>query len=119
MKKHPRKSRNAIPATIRAEMALPRVSKSARIAELESDKARVSQQPRTVMPGTVDKIIHLRTPRSRETAQISIEGEAKYRELRVENSLTDEHGDEVKLTKGDQVQVTVTAEGKRKVIARL
>jgi hypothetical protein len=92
------------------------MSKSARIAELESDTARLSQQPRTVMPGTVDKIIQFRTPRSRETAQISIEGEPRYRELRVENSLTDEHGDEVKLEKGGRVEVTVTAEGKRKPI---
>ena len=110
MKKHNRKSVNGIPASIRAEMALPRMSKSARMAQLESDTTRVSQQPKTVMPGTVDKIIQFRTPRLRETAQISIKGEPKYRELRVENSLTDEHGDEVKLEKGARVQVTVTAE---------
>jgi len=68
------------------------------------------------MPGTVDKIIRFRTPRLRETAEISIKGEPKYRELRVENSLTDEHGDEVKLEKGGHVEITVTAEGKRKPI---
>jgi hypothetical protein len=118
MKKRKKELGYAIPASIRAEMALPRMSKSARIAELESDTARVSQKPRTVIPGTVDKIIQFRTPRSRETAQISIDGEPRYRELRVENSLTDEHGDEVKLTKGDQVELTVTAEGKRKLIER-
>jgi hypothetical protein len=32
-------------------------------------------------------------------------------DLRIENSLTDEHGDEVKLEKGAHVEVTVTAEG--------
>ncbi len=68
------------------------------------------------MPGTVDKIIRFRTPRLRETAEISIKGEPKYRELRVENSLTYEHGDEVKLEKGGHVEITVTAEGKRKPI---
>jgi hypothetical protein len=119
MKKRKRKLGNAIPASIRAEMALPRMSKSARIAELESDTTRVSQQPKTVMPGTVDKIIQFRTPRLRETAQISIEGEPRYRELRVENSLTDEHGDEVKLEKGGHVEVTVTAERKRQLIEEL
>jgi hypothetical protein len=67
------------------------------------------------MPGTVDKIIQFRTPRLRETAQISIKGEPRYRELRVENSLTDQHGDEVKLEKGPHVEVIVTAEGKRKL----
>jgi|ERR1700691_351587 hypothetical protein len=116
MKKRKKEWDNAIPASNRAEMALPRMSKSARIAELESDSARASQQPRTVMPGTVDKIIRFRTPRLRETAEISIKGEPKYRELRVENSLTDEHGDEVKLEKGGHVEITVTAEGKRKPI---
>jgi hypothetical protein len=119
MKKRKMKLGNPALATIRAEMALPRMSKSARIAELGSDTARVLQQPRTVMPGIVDKIIQFRTPRLRETAQISIEGEPRYRELRVENSLTDEHGDEVQLEKGDRVEVTVTAEEKRKLIKKL
>ncbi len=100
-------------------MALPRMSKSARIAALESDTSRVSQQPGTVIPGTVDKIIQFRTPRLPEMAQISIEGEPRYRKLRVENSLTDEHGDEVKLEKGAHVEVTVTAEAKPKLIETL
>ena len=71
------------------------------------------------MPGIVDKIIQFRTPRLRETAQISIKGERRYRELRFENSLTDQHGDEVKLEKGAHVEVTVTAEGKRKLLEKL
>jgi len=119
MKKHKKKLGNAISAHIRAEMALPRMSKSARRAELESDTARVSQRPRTVMPGTVDKIIQFRSSRSREAAQISIEGEPRHQKLRVENSLTDEHGDEVKLEKGAHVEVTVTVEGKRTLIEKL
>ena len=115
MKKHKNKPRHEILARIQKEMALPRMSKSAKIAERESYGARVSEKPKTIVPGTVDKIIQFHTPRLRETAQISIEGEPRYRELRVENSLTDEDGDEVRLTKGDQVEVTVTAEGKRKL----
>jgi hypothetical protein len=47
----------------------------------------------------------------RGKAQISIKGETGYRKLRIENSLTDEHGDEVKLEKGTPVEVTVAAEG--------
>jgi hypothetical protein len=85
------------------------MSKSARIAELSADKTRVVERPRTVMPGTVDKLILSPTPRLREKAQISIAGEAGYRKLRIENSLTDEHGDEVKLIKGAPVEVTITA----------
>jgi hypothetical protein len=118
MKRHKKESGNALTASVRTEMALPRMSKSARMAELESDRARVSQQPRTIMPGTVDKIIQFRTPRLREKAQISIEGEAGYRKLRIENSLTDQHGDEIKLEKGARIEVTVTAERKRKLIEK-
>jgi hypothetical protein len=110
MKKRKKKSSHAIPASIRAEMALPRMSKSARMAERESDTTRVLQKPRTVMPGTVDKLIPSPTPRLREKAQISIQGESGYRKLRIENSLTDEHGDEMKLEKGGHVAVTVTIE---------
>ena len=83
MKKRKKKPGNEILARIQKEMALPRMSKSARIAALESNTARALQKPRTVMPGIVDEIIQFRTPRLRETAQISIEGEPRYRELRV------------------------------------
>jgi hypothetical protein len=110
MKRHKKESRNALAASVRTEMAQPRMSKSARMAELESDTARVSQQPRTVMPGTVDKLIPSPTSRLRGKAQISIQGETGYRKLRIENSLTDVHGDEVRLEKGARVEVTVTAE---------
>jgi hypothetical protein len=110
MKKRKKKSGNAQLDRIRTEMALPRMSKSARMAELESDAARIYQRPKTVIPGTVDKLVPSPTSRLRDRAQISIEGETGYRKLRVENSLTDEHGDEVKLEKGARVQVTVTAE---------
>jgi hypothetical protein len=109
---------NQLFARVQKEMALPRMSKSARIAERESDTARVSQRPRTVIPGTVDKIIQFRTPRLPEMAEIAIEGEPRYRELRVENSLTDEHGDEVKLEKGSHVEVTVTTDATRKLIEK-
>ena len=91
-------------------MALLRMSKSSRMAELSADKTRVVERPMTVMSGKVDKVIRFRTPRLREKAQISIEGEAGYRKLRIDNSLADEHGDEVKLRKGAPVEITVTAE---------
>jgi hypothetical protein len=108
--KHKKEPSNKILVGVQAEMALPRMSKSARIAELKLDTARISEQPRTVIPGTVDKLIPSPTPSSPEKAQISIAGDQAYRDLRIENSLTDEHGDEVKLKKGAHVEVTVTAE---------
>jgi hypothetical protein len=64
------------------------------------------------MPGTVDKIIPPR-PHQPEKAQIAVGGTGqRYRDLRIENTLTDEHGDDVKLEKDDRVEVTVTAEPK-------
>jgi len=41
-----------------------------------------------------------------------VDGAARrYRNLRIENSLTDQHGDEMKLKKGAHVEVAVAAEG--------
>jgi hypothetical protein len=40
-------------------------------------------------------------------------GPAAGTEIRIENALTDEHGDDVKLKKGTNVGVTVTAKSKR------
>ena len=108
--KHNKESDCATRVSVQKEMARPRMSKSARIAELNSDTARISEQPRTVIPGTVEKLIPSPRPNQPEKAQIAIEGDHGYRDLRIENSLTDEHGDEVKLKKGSHVEVTVTAE---------
>ncbi len=94
-------------------MAKPRMAKSARIADRELDTSRIAERPSTTMPGTVDKIFASRTRRKPEKAQIGVDGAGRrYRKLRIENSLTDEHGDEVKLKKGAHVEVTVAAEGK-------
>jgi hypothetical protein len=88
-----RKESETTRANVQEEMARPRMSKSARIAEHNSDTARISEQPRSVISGTVDKVIPSPTPSLPEKAQISIEGDPGYRDLRIENSLTDEHGD--------------------------
>lgn len=94
-------------------MAQPRMAKSAKIAELNLDTERIVEQPSTTMPGTVDKII--RSPRASqpEKAQIGVkEADRGHRNLRIKNTLTDEHGDDVKLKKSARVAVTVTAEPK-------
>ena len=94
-------------------MAKPRMARSARIAELNLDTARIPEQPSTTMPGIVDKIISSPRPSEPERAQIAVDGaEHGYRDLRIENTLTDEHGDDVKLKKGAHVEVTVTADPK-------
>ena len=62
------------------------------------------------MPGTVNKIIPSSSSRRPEKAQIAVDGADRlYRDLRIENTLLDEHGDDVKLMKGARVEVTVSS----------
>ncbi len=94
-------------------MAKPRMARSARITELNQDTSRVPEQPRTTMPGIVNKIIPSPRPSQPEKAQISVDSaDTRHRDLRIENTLTDEHGDDVKLKKGAHVELTVAAESK-------
>jgi len=113
-KKAKKESDNAIRASVRKEMAKPRMARSARIAELNLDTARISEQPSVTMSGTVDRIIPSPRPSQPEKAQIAVDGAGRrYRDLRIENTLTDENGDDVRLKKGAHVEVTVTAEPKK------
>ena len=66
----PKKDPSNTILAVQTEMALPRMSKSARIAELNLDTARISEQPRTVIPGTVDELIPSRRPNQVDKAQI-------------------------------------------------
>jgi hypothetical protein len=70
----------------------------------------MSEKPSTTLPATVEKIIKPVTPGDPEKAQIAIEGaDHLYREIRIENTLTDENGDKVRLKQGAEVEVTVEA----------
>jgi hypothetical protein len=94
---------------VRTEMAKPRMARSARIAELKMDTARIPDEPSATVPGTVRKIIPPTQSDRSGKAQIKVDvTDRGYRDLRIENSLTDEHGDDVKLKKGAHVEVTVT-----------
>jgi len=69
------------------------------------------KKPRTTRPGTVEKIIESPFPQEPEKAEIAVEGaDHLYREIRIENTLTDEKGNKVKLVKGAQVDITVEAD---------
>lgn len=62
-------------------------------------------------PGTVEKIIKPADPRDPEKAQINVHGaEPLYQEIRIDNTLTDENGAEVKLKEGAEVEVHVEAD---------
>jgi hypothetical protein len=99
--------------SVEQEMAKPRMARSARMAELNLDSARIPEQPSASVPRTVAKLIPSLCPNEMEKAQIVVdEADQGYRDLRIENMLTDEHGDVVKLKKGAHVKVTVIAEPK-------
>jgi hypothetical protein len=81
------------------------MSVKAKDAENSTDKATVT------LPGTVEKIIPSIDPDEPDKAQIAVEGaEELYREIRIENTLQDEAGNEVCLKKGAEVEVTIAAE---------
>jgi hypothetical protein len=91
------------------EMAKPRMARSAKTAEMNRDTTRIADRPSVTLLGSVDKIIPSHASQT-EKVQIGIENaDCGYRDLRIENVLTDEHGDDVKLKKGAHVEVTVTA----------
>jgi hypothetical protein len=76
-----------------------------------SESANADQKPSVTLPGIVEKIIKPAHPNLPEKAQIAIEGaDDLYREIRIENVLRDEAGQQVALKQGADVQVTVAAE---------
>jgi hypothetical protein len=69
------------------------------------------EKPAVTLPATVEKIVPPVSPQSPEMAEIHIEGaDHLYREIRVENKLTNESGEEVKLKQGSHVEVTIEAD---------
>jgi hypothetical protein len=71
----------------------------------------MSEKPSTTLPATVEKIIKPIVPGEPEKAQISVEGaDHLYREIRIDNTLTDENGKKVALKPGAEVEVTVEAQ---------
>jgi hypothetical protein len=114
--RHKRSNKELLDATrasVKKEMAKPRMSKSARIMQRDLATVRIPEQASASLRGTVSKIIPSGSRKKPEKAQIAVHQAARrYRNLRIENSLTDENGDEVKLKKGAHVEVTVAAGSK-------
>jgi len=70
----------------------------------------MNSEASTTIPGTVEKIITPVDPKEPEKAQIEVEtDEHLYRELRIENELTDKEGNPVRLKVGAKVAVTIEA----------
>ena len=77
------------------------------------DSPEESDKPSTTLPGTLEKIITPIDPHADDTAEIAIEGaEGLYREIRIENTLNDEKGQEVGLKQGAPVDVTIEVDKK-------
>jgi uncharacterized protein YfaS (alpha-2-macroglobulin family) len=71
----------------------------------------MGKKRKATKPGVVQKLIVSPIPGQPEKAEISIpSAEELYREIRIENTLTDEKGKEVRLKEGAEVDVTVEAE---------
>lgn len=76
----------------------------------------MSTKPQIKKPGTVNKIVKSRIPAIPEKAEITLEGaDDLYREIRIENTLLNDHGEEVKLKEGAPVSVTIEADSSQTV----
>jgi hypothetical protein len=79
--------------------------------EKEQGTERAPEKATVTLPGIVEKIIRPIVPQDPEKAQIAVEGaDDLYREIRVENTLQDGTGQQVKLKEGAKVEVTIEAE---------
>jgi hypothetical protein len=71
----------------------------------------MSEKLRITLDGTVEKIIKSQIPSVADKAQIAVDGaDHLYKELRIDNTLTDGKGNEAHLTRGAKVEITVEAD---------
>jgi hypothetical protein len=74
------------------------------------------KKAKTTKPGKVQKVIESTHPDIPEKAEIAVENaDHLYKEIRIENTLEDEKGKEVKLKEGAKVDVVVEADPKETV----
>jgi hypothetical protein len=80
---------------------------------MDKDSSGADEKPSTTLPGTVEKIIKSRNPTAPEKAQITVEGgDDLYREIRIDNVLKNQNGEEMALKEGAKVDVTIEADPK-------
>jgi hypothetical protein len=80
---------------------------------LTGKESPIPEKPNVTLPGTVEKIIPSPHPSEPEKAQIAVKkADDLYKEIRIENALQDEDGNEVALKAGAEVEVTVEADKK-------
>ena len=77
------------------------------------DSPEEKDRPSTTLPGIVEKIIKPIVTGEPDQAQIEVEkAEDLYREIRIDNVLKDEKGEEAALKEGAPVDVTIEADKK-------
>lgn len=70
----------------------------------------MTDKAKAVLPGTVEKVVKSHFPGESEKAQIAVEGaDHLYKEIRIENTLTDKNGHDVHLKPGAKVEITIKA----------
>jgi uncharacterized cupredoxin-like copper-binding protein len=70
-------------------------------------------KPSTTLSGKVEKIIKSPGPNEPEKAEITVpDAEPLYQEIRIENKLKGEDGEDVRLKPGASVDVTIEADAK-------
>jgi hypothetical protein len=70
-----------------------------------------TQRPKTILPGLVETIIESPHPNEPEKVKVALGGaDDLYREIRVENTLRDKNGGNVRLKPGARVKVTIKVE---------
>jgi hypothetical protein len=68
------------------------------------------EKPSVTLQGVVEKIMKSPLSSEPDQAQIAIEGaDHQYESIRIENTLTDNSGNEVQLKPGAEVKVTINA----------
>jgi hypothetical protein len=71
----------------------------------------MTEKPSANLTGVVEKIIKPVLPSEPEKVQIVVEqADDLYREIRIDNNLTDADGDAVRLKQGAEVEVIVKAD---------
>ena len=88
------------------------VDQFAKLKASESGKSTDGEEkPSATLPGVVQKIIKSPHPSVPEKAEIEVKGaDDLYREIRVDNVLTDKDGNDVHLKKGAEVDLTIEAD---------
>jgi hypothetical protein len=71
--KHKKKTGNTTLTDVQKEMAQPRITKSARIAEQNLYTTRTSEQPRSIIPGNVYRLVHSPRPSKPQKALVAID----------------------------------------------